>query len=339
MKKYNDIGDLYREKFSDYSPQPPASVWEKLELATQKKTSLWRKLTLPFAGIVLVGSVVYLFTTNFEPKESQTVTAYEKQNNADNQIVNDEKQDLSELSEETNTPVLQQQNQATVSPTQHREQADLAVNHSSHDNTAEENQTPPAIATKASGEQNQKQIQEQNPVKTVQNDVQQPQNLPVKISMDTTVCENTAAQLYIFNAENIRWNTGETKNHITVYPSYKEQYSVTFSTKNVKDTTVYIHIDVVSCTEVYIPNIFTPNGDGRNDIFFVETDMKLKSFEMVVYSSNGQQLFLSKDINRGWDGTYKGQPQPHGLYFYTVRYIDNLGKNVEKRGELLLILQ
>jgi gliding motility-associated-like protein len=107
----------------------------------------------------------------------------------------------------------------------------------------------------------------------------------------------------------------------------------------VKDTTVYIHIDVVPCTEVYIPNIFTPNGDGRNDIFFVKTEMELKSFEMVVYSSNGQQLFLSKDITRGWDGTYKGQPQPHGLYFYTVRYIDNLGKSVEKGGELLLILQ
>ena len=339
MKKYNDIGDLYRETFSDYAPQPPASVWEKLELATQKKPSLWKKLTLPFAGIVLVGAVVYLFTINSEPKESLTAMAQDKQENTDNQMVNNEKQNISELSEGNNTSVLRQQNQATVSPTQHREQATLAINHSSHDNTAEENQTPPAIAQNASDEQNQKQNQEQNPVKTAQNDVQQPKVLPVKISKDTTVCENTAVQLYVLNAENIRWNTGETKNRITVYPFYREQYSVTFSTKNVKDTTVYIHIDVVSCTEVYIPNIFTPNGDGRNDIFFVETDMKLKSFEMVVYSSNGQQLFLSKDINRGWDGTYKGQPQPHGLYFYTVRYIDNLGKNVEKRGELLLILQ
>jgi len=164
--------------------------------------------------------------------------------------------------------------------------------------------------------------------------------LPVKISKDTTICENSTVKLYAYNAENIRWSTGETKNLITVHPSHSEQYSVTFSTANAKDTTVYIYVNVIQYTKVFIPNAFTPNADGNNDVFLAETNVELKSFEMTIYSKDGRQiLFNSKDIKHGWDGTYNGQPLPHGNYPYTIRYTDNLGKYIEKPGVVLLILQ
>jgi gliding motility-associated-like protein len=183
-----------------------------------------------------------------------------------------------------------------------------------------------------------KHDQEQNTSKIMQNRTLSSKT--AKISKDTVVCENTAVQLYAYNVENVRWSTGETQNLITVYPSYEEQYSVTFTVANTKDTTVHIHVKVIECTDIFIPNAFTPNGDGLNDIFLVKTEMELTLFEMTIYAGNGKQvLFTSKNSKQGWDGTYRGQIQPHGLYFYTVRYTDNLGRNIEKRGELLLILQ
>ena len=347
MKKYNDIGDLYREMFSDYAPEPPASVWEGIKSATQKKPPMWKKITFPFAGTVLVGAVVYLLVVNPNPKES--AIANDKQENTENQVFDNKVsivENLSDVSVESKKTVSQQENQGNVLAAQSTETTSLAAHNSSNDNSEEEMQTvvterisdkkTPVVVSNTSDAQNQ----EQNPAKIVRSENPLPKVLPVKISKDTTVCENAAVQLYAYNAENIRWNTGETKNIITVYPSYREQYSVTFNTANAKDTTVYIHINVVKCAEVHIPNAFTPNGDNLNDIFLAKTDMDLKSFEMVIYSANGRQvLFTSKDINRGWDGTYRGQPQPHGLYYYTIRYTDNSGKQIEKHGELLLILR
>ena len=65
-----------------------------------------------------------------------------------------------------------------------------------------------------------------------------------------------------------------------------------------------------------LPNVFTPNFDGKNDIF-------LKGFDLEVYSRSGQLLYKGVD---GWDGTFKGKMMPQGTYFYTVRRIMNNGE-------------
>jgi gliding motility-associated-like protein len=97
---------------------------------------------------------------------------------------------------------------------------------------------------------------------------------------------------------------------------------------------------VVECTEVHIPNAFTPNGDGLNDVFLAKSNMDLDYFEMTIYTVSGRQLlFSSKNIYQGWDGTYRGQKQAHGVYFYNIRYKNNVGTIIEKRGELLLIVE
>jgi len=323
-------------------------VWKGVESALQKKPSWWKKLTFPAAGTVLVGAVVYLCVVHSQPNETAMAAANNKQETVENRTVNSNSlcaENLSEKLCEENASALRRKNAETVSETQNVEQASLPTNFYS-DNLSEETsrvveervvgdkKTPSAV--NASDEQNQKQ----NAVNQTQNENLPAKILSVKISKDTTVCENTAVKLYAYDAENIRWSTGETKNLITVYPSYTEQYSVTFSTSGTKDTTVYIYVNVVQCTEVHIPNIFTPNGDGLNDVFLAKTNTELKSFEMTIYTATGKQvIFTSKDINRGWDGTHNGQTQPQGMYYYTVRYIDNFGKLIEKQGELLLILQ
>ena len=71
--------------------------------------------------------------------------------------------------------------------------------------------------------------------------------------------------------------------------------------------------------KVYIPNAFSPNGDGHNDEFRVVTDCNL-NFNMQVFNEWGGLVFSSNDILNGWDGTVDGEPVPIGKYSYIVFY-------------------
>jgi len=86
----------------------------------------------------------------------------------------------------------------------------------------------------------------------------------------------------------------------------------------------------------FIPNTFTPNGDGKNDIFYVygNTVAKLK---LRVYNQWGQFIYESRSIQNGWDGTYRGELQPNGVYVYYVDIEFNDGTKTMKKGTITLL--
>lgn len=74
--------------------------------------------------------------------------------------------------------------------------------------------------------------------------------------------------------------------------------------------------------EIYAPNAFTPNGDGRNDRFFLvcsNADV-IEDYEISVYSRWGQLIYRSNDIGEGWDGTLNGTPCQSEVYSYIASY-------------------
>lgn len=87
---------------------------------------------------------------------------------------------------------------------------------------------------------------------------------------------------------------------------------------------------------VYVPNAFTPNGDGRNDQVHVHSEL-VKTLAFYVYSQWGELLFTTTDMTRGWDGTYKGTLQPVGVYIYTLKATLNDGQQVNKKGTITLL--
>jgi gliding motility-associated-like protein len=62
---------------------------------------------------------------------------------------------------------------------------------------------------------------------------------------------------------------------------------------------------------IYVPNVFTPNGDGTNDIIHVH-GINIKSLRFYIYDQWGEMLFTSTNTQNGWDGTYKGAREPVG---------------------------
>ncbi len=86
----------------------------------------------------------------------------------------------------------------------------------------------------------------------------------------------------------------------------------------------------------YVPNTFTPNGDGKNDRFKVY-GMGVQEFEIFIYDRWGKMVYNSKDMNEGWDGKSKDRELPDGIYNYVVIYKDEVGIKHTKPGSVTLI--
>lgn len=85
-----------------------------------------------------------------------------------------------------------------------------------------------------------------------------------------------------------------------------------------------------------VPNAFTPNGDGKNDVFFVNA-YGVDVMDFRVFNRFGQLIFESANPSFGWDGTYKGVPQPMDAYAYTLVIKFSDGKQVKSSGNITLI--
>ncbi|WP_316739376.1 putative Ig domain-containing protein [Pedobacter aquatilis] len=88
--------------------------------------------------------------------------------------------------------------------------------------------------------------------------------------------------------------------------------------------------------DVYVPNAFTPNNDGKNDIFLVY-GTTIASVKMNIYTQWGQLIFQVDSTTTGWDGTFRGVPQPSGVYVYMIEVISTDGTKVMKKGTVTLI--
>lgn len=93
---------------------------------------------------------------------------------------------------------------------------------------------------------------------------------------------------------------------------------------------------------VYLPNAFSPNADGINDDFkgYFGNGVLFETYELHVFDRWGNQVFLSDDASRGWDGSYKGRVMPSGVYVWRLKTnIVNCGQEIEvvRTGDIALL--
>lgn len=88
-----------------------------------------------------------------------------------------------------------------------------------------------------------------------------------------------------------------------------------------QDSAIYKGIDCIMNTEAncfYVPNVFTPNGDGVNDVFEIQGNCEVLRFELQIYDRWGNKVFVSQSIEDSWKGDYKGQAALSGIYVYRL---------------------
>lgn len=124
-----------------------------------------------------------------------------------------------------------------------------------------------------------------------------------------------------------------------VYQSSGE-YWVHFEVENengCKDTTL-IRVFIDDSFTLFIPNSFTPNEDGKNEIFYVQ-GMGIDEIEIVIFNRWGQRVFYSNDIALGWDGLVDGKEANQDTYVVKVSAKNYLYNKIEKKTSLLHLIR
>jgi len=161
------------------------------------------------------------------------------------------------------------------------------------------------------------------------------------LTHDTMINYNGSVQLFATGASVYTWYpTGSLSNPNIVNPiaSPKETtvYTVRGLSSNGCAATDTEHVDINYHGKIFVPSAFTPNGDGRNDLFKVVNLTFEKVLEFHVFNRWGQELFYATD-NEGWDGTWKQAPQDIGTYQYLIRVASPDGTIQTFKGDVTLL--
>lgn len=137
---------------------------------------------------------------------------------------------------------------------------------------------------------------------------------------ETGVCPGMDIQLtpIYHNTDNASylWNTGSTEQSIMVQTAGRYQVDVS---NNCGTSSAAIQVYNGAC-KLFVPSGFTPNNDGKNDLFKAEYGENVIRFKLEVYNRWGQRVFHSNNIRQGWDGRINGILQPAGVYAWKITY-------------------
>lgn len=158
-------------------------------------------------------------------------------------------------------------------------------------------------------------------------------------SRDTTVCLYGLVLLHgPPGFDSYVWSDGSTYTSRHVTPPATTWVTCTNACGTLTDTIRVYYKDCENC--LFIPEAFTPDGNGLNDVFRIQSSCPLEWFLMRVYNRWGQMVFQSNDIHAGWDGRVNNVPVQNDTYFYYILYIRigvMHGVREMKKGEITLL--
>jgi gliding motility-associated-like protein len=127
---------------------------------------------------------------------------------------------------------------------------------------------------------------------------------------------------------NMSWQDSTTSHTITVYGT---------DTIGCKSETGFINVNVKACHRVYVPNSFTPNGDGFNDAFKIN-GLSVYEPRLKIYNRYGYVIYEIKSISDSWNGNDgNGYYCPNGVYNWIMTYRDDNGFGQVETGHVVLI--
>ncbi len=161
---------------------------------------------------------------------------------------------------------------------------------------------------------------------------------PVLAGTNTTftTTANFAYNVVSWSPGNLFTDQTTTTQNIVVNDTTTSFSVIGQSTDGCLDTaTLNIVVDA-NLKDFFIPNSFSPNNDGNNDIFKVY-GTSVKEVTLRVYNQWGELVFESENASEGWDGTWKGRPQAVGVYVYVAKVTFYNNVTMKRKGTINLI--
>ena len=162
---------------------------------------------------------------------------------------------------------------------------------------------------------------------------------------DTSILVNQPLQLNATGGEFYLWSPSSFLNNATIPNPIaiintpgNFNYAVTISNARGCFATDTLSVTVYkNLGGLYVPNAFTPNADGKNDVFnIIPIGIKqIKYFR--IFNRWGQIIFSSLEAKKGWDGKFKGLPQDVGVYIWMIEGLDYQDKKIMQKGTITLL--
>lgn len=164
--------------------------------------------------------------------------------------------------------------------------------------------------------------------------------------IDTTVCYGETVRLLVTGdidqVQKVNWNIPSQGLSATLKATDEQKIFVSIIDNNncvIRDTSIIV---IKSCNPpekcIVIPNAFTPNNDGKNEMIGpIANGCIVKDIRFNIYNRWGELVFETKDLGIKWNGRYKGDPQPAGGYIFVCNYTTEDGVKREQKGTFTLI--
>jgi len=129
-------------------------------------------------------------------------------------------------------------------------------------------------------------------------------------------------------------------NDVKVSPGTTTTYTASILNDNgcpkIATVTVWVVPNTCNLADIFVPNTFTPNGDGSNDVLYVRGN-SISELYFAVYNRWGQIVFETKDITKGWDGIYDDMKADPVVFAWYLKAKCYNGETIEKKGNVTLI--
>lgn len=163
----------------------------------------------------------------------------------------------------------------------------------------------------------------------------------VTITNDTTILLGSSIVLTATGGANYLWTppsslSCETCSTPLATPVTTTTYLVVVTGTNKCSSTKRVTITVDENLELFVPDIFSPNDDGQNDVLYVRGN-GVKTFYFVIYDRLGEKIFETDTIEKGWDGRYKGNKLNNAVFVYYVSATLINDRKIKLKGDVTLI--
>lgn len=142
--------------------------------------------------------------------------------------------------------------------------------------------------------------------------------------------------LQAFGSNNYKWNTGDEGFQLNHTATKDFQFYVIGYNNILCPDTAYYNITLSNESAIELPDIFSPNDDGKNDIFKPNFKGNIQIIDLVIFNRWGEKMYESQGNHIHWDGKYKNESQPSGVYVYILKYKLN-EKTLSKKGSFVLV--
>ncbi len=355
--KYN-IEEVFKSELEDFEMDMPQNAWSNISnninapVSSSLLSGTVAQVVTLFAVAGIIGAVITFSITNQTEKENQAeqpVIEVEKKSEVKHEevITKETSKEEKSIAEELKPQkVVEKEITTYIVEKEKEEQNRTPVNTI---NNAKVETTQPTEATSFLNEQTEttvnEEVAEDNSVEEIK--IIEVNSIEIVADIFASPVGGYAPLLVEFShaTKNVKsnWNFGDgvesEAQKVTHTFNKPGTYTVELLLTSKDGTTSVAQsvIEVLSTSKIEsIPNIFTPNNDGENDLFVIKSN-DIKEFSLFIFERNGTAVYETNDIEKGWNGENKyGEQVLEGKYFYLIKAVGTDGKQYKEKGVVRL---